>query len=116
MEIRNAKIEEVSLGFEGHGILTIGLTLDYGDGGHQGFGGYALGGRDDAETQHLHRWICGLLKTVGVDYWRQLEGKYVRVEREEGWVGKVLRIGNVIEDKWFDPINAKDGTKLREVV
>jgi len=97
METTNAKIKEAFLGYEGHGILTIDFVLDYG-GSQQGFGGYQLSNPYD-----LHRWITELMKTVGVESWNELKNKYVRVEREAGWNGKITRIGNLLEDKWFNP-------------
>jgi hypothetical protein len=34
MEMNNATIEYTALGFEGHGILTAMIHVDFGDGGH----------------------------------------------------------------------------------
>lgn len=92
--IKNAKIEGTTLGYESHGILTCNITLDYG-GSCQGFGGYKLGGDYTTEV------IEGILKAVGVESWEELAGKHVRVKRGEGYHGKVLAIGNFLEDKWF---------------
>ncbi len=44
MEIKNAKIEKTTLGFEDHGIMTLFIYLDYGGSG-QGFGGYGFGSK-----------------------------------------------------------------------
>lgn len=95
METVNAKITEASLGFEDHGILTILLTLDFGD-SMQCFGGFQLSNPYD-----LHRWVTGLLDVFNARDWKDLKGKYVRVQKETGWNGKLLKIGDVIEDKWF---------------
>lgn len=97
MEIKNAKIDSTMLGYEGHGILTVEITLDYG-GSMQGFGGYQL-----SDPHDFHRWITELIKVVGVELWENLKGKYIRVECESGWNGKIIRIGNLLEDKWFKP-------------
>lgn len=93
-EIKNAIIESTTLGFEGHGILTCFLQLNY-SGSGQGFGGYALGG------EYTTTVIKGILNTVGVESWENLKGKHVRVKRESDWNGKILEIGHFMEDKWF---------------
>lgn len=93
MEIRNAKIESTMLGFEDHGIFTYMIHLNYGGSG-QGFGGYVLGGDYGTNT------IKKILEVVGVDKWEDLIEKHVRVEAE---FNKIHRIGNILEDEWFDP-------------
>ena len=40
------------------------------------------------------------MKTLEVESWEELKGKYVRVEIE-GWGGKILRIWHLMKDKWF---------------
>ncbi len=94
LEIKNARIENASLGFEDHGILTAFLTLDYGNGGGQGFGGFTLDGIYCAE------FIKKVLKIVGVEKWEELKGEYIRVKAEHV---KIHAIGNILEDKWFNP-------------
>lgn len=103
-EIKNARIESTNLGFEGHGIFSYMIFLDYGGSG-QGFGGYALGG------DYAERTITGILTAVGVDNWEDLKGKYVRVSfgnEAAGFGNKIKAIGNIIEDKWFDPKELAD--------
>ena len=93
MEILNVRIESTSLGFEDHGILTFYLFLEW-EGAGQGFGGYALG---KAYTTFV---IEGILKTIEVENWEDLSGKYIRIKRKDG---KIIEIGNIIKDKWFNP-------------
>jgi hypothetical protein len=93
-EIKNANIENTSLGFEGHGIMTCWLHLGYGGSG-QGFGGYDL-----RDGKYLAKHIERILQIVGVEKWEDLRGKYIRVEAE---MNKVHRIGNLLTDQWFDP-------------
>lgn len=59
------------------------------------------------------------MKTLEVESWEALKGKYVRVEIE-GCCGKILRIGHLMKDKWFSfkdyfgqvkKINEVKGTK-----
>ena len=91
-EIKNAQIGSTSLDIER--VLTAWLHLDY-EGSGQAFGGYCLGGQ----------WGCEFLKrvleTVGVERWEQLKGKYIRVDAA---YDKVYRIGHILNDKWFDPV------------
>ena len=109
MEIKNAKIESTMLGIEDHGIMTCYLYLDYGDSGHQGFGGYGLDEpKKDKNDEFVGRvgsawgmqFIMKILDVVGVEKWEDLPGKYVRVEAEHD---KVHKIGNITKDKWFSP-------------
>jgi hypothetical protein len=100
MEMNNATIEYTALGFEGHGILTAMIHVDFGDGGHQGFGGYALG------KEHTDYWVRGLLETLELEKWEDLKGAHVRIKREEGWNGRIKEIGHFLKDKWFSPLNA----------
>lgn len=96
LEVRNVKIASTSLGFEGHGIMTWWVTLEW-DGGGVSLGGYALGGQSGIDS------IEEILKTVGVENWEELKGKYVVLE-SEGWGGRALGIRNILkEDKWFRP-------------
>jgi len=102
MKIINAQIESTMLGYEDHGILTISLTLDFGEGSVQGFGGYSLGSRNNSDGKALHRHLTEILKVVGVDTWEELQGQYIRVKKE-GIDSRITAIGNLLEDKWFDP-------------
>jgi hypothetical protein len=102
---RNAVIDGTMLGVEDHGILTAFVYLDYGDGIHQGFGGYAL---DEYDRERKRRkgtafgaeFIRDLLDAVGVSQWEKLKGVNVRVRADHG---KVYAIGHIIKDQWFDP-------------
>jgi len=104
MEIKNARIESVSLGYEDHGILTCMLHLDYGGSG-QGFGGYVLDyyNKDIEErvgTAYGMEFIILILKTVGVEKWEDLVGKNIRVKAEDT---KIIAIGHILKDNWFEP-------------
>ena len=101
-EITNALITATTLDFTG--IMTAWIHLDYGGSG-QGFGGYGLDSYDEIKKERVAHKACGffimrVLETVGAEKWEDLPGKYVRVEKD--W-GKVYRIGNILEDKWFNP-------------
>jgi len=82
-------IEETSLGFEDHGILTYNLRMGYYEppeeiktkdgprvqpgraGSGQGAGNVFLGG------EHTDRHVRGILKAVGVSKWEDLKGQWV---------------------------------------
>jgi len=106
-EIVNAVIKKTQLGYESHGILSASLLLEW-KGGGVWFGGYTLDavpGNDRALGRRPHAacgaWVAGILKTVGVDNWEDLPGKFVRV-KTAGWGSSIKVIGHLIEDKWFD--------------
>ena len=40
------------------------------------------------------------MKTLEVESWEELKGKYVRVEIEK-WGGKIVKIGHLMKNKWF---------------
>ena len=105
-EIKNVKITNVSLTMADHGCLTFYLTLE-GDGWGINYGGYCIGlgflGSDSftAENGSGLVAIMRIMDTVGVERWEDLKGKYIRIV-DEGWGSSVKKIGNIIEDKWFD--------------
>jgi len=103
MKITNARIIKTMLGLEDHGIPTFFLYLDYGS-SEQGFGGYGLqdGSKKPIEYSSI-KILLDILKVVGVDKWEDLPGKHIRVKREDGWNGKILGIGHILKDCWFDP-------------
>lgn len=94
MEIKNAIIKETMLGYEGHGILTFNITVGYGGSSFQNLGGYALGG------DYTSKVIKGILDTVGVNSWEELDGQHVRVKIVDQ---RISEIGNYLDDQWFNP-------------
>lgn len=106
MEIKNAKITNVSITMEDHGCLSFYIGLE-GDGWGCNYGGYAiahgyLGAKEfKAENGHGLEAMMEIMDTVGVHKWEDLKGKYVRVQTE-GWGGKIDTIGNVVKEKWFN--------------
>lgn len=103
--IENAKITSADLSMEEHGCLTLWLILE-GQGWGCGFGGRVLGkGYVGAkEFEGSEKGIVEIMKimdVVGVSKFSELKGKIVRAEIDKWWGGKIDKIGNVIEDKWF---------------
>ena len=105
-EILNAQITNISLGYEDHGILTFGLTLNIADGTSCVFGGYALD-KYDKETEKRYcpaysmELITRIMKVVGVSRWEDIKGKYIRVV-SNGWGSTIKKIGNLMKNEWFD--------------
>lgn len=112
MEIRNARIEKTMLGYEDRGVFTCYITFEYGGSGSQSFGGYALSGKNPKDiyytNQYCAKFIEGILKTVGVETWEDLVGQHVRVEQDHDGI---KRMGNILEDVWFDPKKLYEETK-----
>lgn len=92
-QIQNGKIDSTMLGYEDHGILSFNIHLDYG-GSVQGFGGIVLG------KENIITLFKGMQR-IGFESWESLKGTLVRVEREDGYAGKIIGIGHIIENKWF---------------
>lgn len=96
---KNAIIESVTLGFEGHGILSCSIVVNYGDGGSQAFGGYNLN-----DGSYLLKWIKGLLETFEIEDIQELKHENCRVELDsDGYNAKIISIGHIVKDKWFKP-------------
>ena len=104
-EIRNAKITGTMLGREDHGIMTFMLYLEFGA-FSCGYGGYAIDRYDMAADKRVFsasglEAISKILEVVGVRTWEELKGKYIRIE-DNGWGETIDKIGNLMEEKWFN--------------
>ena len=105
MEIKNAIIHSTMLGREDHGIMTFMIYIGA-DSFNCCVGGYCLDEFDSATQTRVFRAesmeaISKILEVVGVDKWEDLPGKYIRIEYN-GLGSTVTKIGNIIEEKWFD--------------
>ena len=105
LEIKNAKITKVSLSMADHGCLTFYIGLN-GGGWCCNFGGYCIGhgylGAESFQGSEAGlEVLMRIMDTIGVECWEDLKGQYCRV-KTEGWGGKILSIGNILKDKWFD--------------
>lgn len=108
MHIKNAIIESASITNDDHGLLSSWLTLDYGDGGHQGFGGFALYLPKDFKhhdiMSHAGHWIWRVMEVAGVSKWSDLKGKTIRVQLDKaGLGGNIEAIGHIVKDNFFNP-------------
>jgi hypothetical protein len=106
--IQNAKITHTDLTIADHGLLSGWITLDYGGSG-QGFGGHSLYlprsfKHHVGQCNFAGHWIFRVMEIAGVEHWKDLEGKTIRVEHDkDGIGGMIIAIGHIIENKWFDP-------------
>lgn len=102
--IENGKISDTMLGKEDHGIMTFYLFIEF-EIGNCGFGGYSLDSYDQEKKKRIGtaagmQAISEIMDCVGVSKWEDLKGSYIRCEHE-GFGGKIIRIGNLIKNKWF---------------
>ena len=103
--IVNGKIVDTRLGYGHNDIFTCSLNIE-GDSWGCNYGNYALD-TPDKTKENLERIgttpgltaIMELLKTLEVEDWEQLKGKFVRVEFSKD--NDIIRIGHLIKDKWF---------------
>jgi hypothetical protein len=98
-KIVNARIESTRLGFDRGVFLTFWLHLRF-DGSGQGAGGFILAkAADEDKTSGVScNIIADLLEVVGVESWEDMPGKHIRAVSTHT---KVLKIGNILKDKWF---------------
>lgn len=92
MSEHNAKITNVMLGLEDHGIPTAYVTCEW-DGSGQGFGGFDLRSKSGCLN-----FVMGVQKAVGVRDWSALKGQFCRIKREGGMI---VAIGHIVDDRWF---------------
>ena len=93
MNIYNAKITSTEIGYIDKDNFTAWVFVSFCM-GTQGFGGVDL-----SEGIYLKRFLNAVLGVTGINTWGKLPGTYVRIKEREG---KLVAIGNIIEDSWFD--------------
>ncbi len=118
--IKNAIIDSVSIDDGDRGLLTAWLNLDYGDGGHQGFGGYSLYLPKDyshftEKGDFAGHFIFRCMQIAGVSSWDKIKGKSIRVKCDDGtgMARKIIAIGNIVKDDWFNP--SEDFKKMNKI-
>lgn len=98
MTIVNAMIRSVMLGREDAGVLTCWVSLEYGDGSVQGFGGTSLY-NERCNKDVAGRFIWRLLDICGVDDWSKIRGIPVRVRLEND---KAVALGHFMKEEWLN--------------
>ncbi len=108
-EIVNAQITKAEIEIEDHGILTVGLHLEWPSGGVV-FGGHGLDGYDKEKKKRVGvaygaEYIRRILEALvsGEQKWTKLDGTYVRLRIVRDGGRAVQAIGHITEDRWFDP-------------
>lgn len=106
--VKNARITSTMLAVNELGIMTFMIYIDAGNFSCE-VGGFCLDEfNTDSQTRVFRgksmKAISEILNVVGVDKWEDLPGKYIRFE-DNGWGSTVTKIGNIIDDKWFDMKN-----------
>lgn len=116
IETKNAIITSATITNDDHGLLSAWVYLDYGGDG-QGFGGYALylpnsslHQADANERNYAGHFIWRVMEVAGVSRWEDLKWKTVRVRCEHS---KVLALGHIVKDDWFQPDVDFDRMRLR---
>lgn len=112
----NAMIHRADIYIEDHGILTAFLDLEF-DGSAQGFGGYGFDWVPKKErrySQNCALFIRRVLDTVGKRSWDKLPGTAVRVKREDGWGSRIVAIGHITKNQWFNPQEEFEAAKKWE--
>lgn len=104
MEVKNAVIESATITSDDHGCLSAWISLDYGNCGHQGFGGYVLY-LPRSQMHHKLETVAGhfiwrVMEVAGVTEWGKLKGKTVRVRSDHSGVEA---IGHIVNEDWFNP-------------
>lgn len=102
--IENGRITGTTLGYEGHGIFSLYLHVEF-DGGGCSYGGYALDEYDKEKKQRIgtaygHDSIIAVLRVLEVEKWEAIPGTFIRVEHE-GLGGRIRRIGHLLKNKWL---------------
>lgn len=102
------KITGTNLGWESHGILTAHLNLSAESAGVSA-GGYCLDERDPESdsygldgrvgTAYGLDHIMSIMRTVGVEKWEDLPGKYVVAlwDKEALWGARCIGIANITD-------------------
>jgi hypothetical protein len=93
--IYNGTITETFLGVEPDvGVITGEITIKYGKGIIQKFGGLCL------KDQAMSRFVVALVEALKLHSWEEVNGKYVRIK--VGSNGLIKAIGHIVEDSWLD--------------
>ena len=111
---QNAIIQSTTITSADHGCLSAWLHLEH-SGGCQGFGGYALylpkSYKHHALQSVAGHFIWRCMEIAGVEYWENMPGKTIRVQ---GTASKIIAIGHIVKDDWFDPEKDFEEARLKK--
>ena len=114
MEERNALISSVNIANEFG--LTVWMSLIYGNGISQEFGGYTLYSAKNWQKAELDygnycgRFIKRCMEIGEVENFSDLKGKSIRVRCDGSCIKE---IGHIIKDDWFNPSKDFKDYKIR---
>ena len=100
--VYNARIEEVNICVDDHGILSISIGLKLEGNRYQHFGSFALTGSGEWTKEpniaaHFLSEIFRVTDTCDLD---ELQGTPVRIKEKNGLIEE---IGGFLADIWFNP-------------
>lgn len=98
VEIRNGVIHKVFLGLSDAGKVIASIEVDYG-GCFQAFGVYEIYSENTKED-YTGRFLERCMEVAGSDSWSGMNGKPVRVKREDGLI---KALGHYLKDDWYSP-------------
>lgn len=98
-KIFNMKITSVGLTMSNYGIVFM-MAMECSNYGATYDEDYCLRGFNGLEA--VIPYITDIMNIIGVEHINDMVGKYVRVATR-GLGSSVKIIGNIVEDKWFDP-------------
>ena len=103
--ILNAKITSADIFIEDHDVLTFAIGIETSAGWSTNIGCFYLDWTKDGErvpAPYTSRVIRAILETVGVRSWRDLVGKYIRVDDNDLHNSSITKIANLMKDNWID--------------
>lgn len=104
--LENMQIISVDLSMQDHGVITLMMSMK-GNCIGTVYGGICLGhgylgAKEFSGSVKAMPYIMRIMDVVGVERFNDMKGKYVRVAIKD-FSSPVKIIGNIIEDKWFNP-------------
>lgn len=104
--IINAKIRSADIYIEDHGILTFSIYVDTSEGWSTGIGQLYLDWSEDGKKNipapYTSTILRAILDVVGVSSWKELPGKYIRIDDNDKHNSPIYKIGNILSNKWID--------------
>lgn len=103
--ILNAQITGADIYIEDHGVLTFSLDIVTSAGWCTSIGGFYLDWVENNQRvpcKETSTVVRSILETVGVRHWKDLVGKYIRIDDNDKRNSTITKIANIIVDKWID--------------
>lgn len=105
-KIINMQITYVDLSMSDYGCMVLSMAME-GSGysvvyGNHCLGHGYLGAKEFDGNEKSMPYIMNIMNVVGVERFNDMKGKYARIAFK-GLGSSTKIIGNIIEDKWFDP-------------